>query len=61
MKGKGQKAKGRPALEIAPAKSSPFARIEDAVGAVRDGKMIIIVDDADRENEGGNDSPVPFS
>ena len=32
--------------------SSPFARIEDAVAAVRDGKMIIIVDDADRENEG---------
>src|SRR5713226_6584771 len=52
MKGKGQKAKGRAALEIAPAKNSPFARIEVAVDAVRDGKMIIIVDDADRENEG---------
>src|SRR5258706_11938224 len=52
MKGKGQKVKGRPALEIAPAKHSPFARIEDAVDSVRDGKMIIIVDDADRENEG---------
>ena len=33
-------------------KGSPFARIEDAIGAVRDGQMIIIVDDADRENEG---------
>ena len=32
--------------------SSPFARIEDAVDAIRAGKMIIIVDDADRENEG---------
>src|SRR5213596_1662884 len=52
MKGKGQKAKGRPALEIAPSKRTPFARIEDAVEAVRRGQMIIIVDDADRENEG---------
>jgi len=31
---------------------SPFARIEDAIDAIRDGKMIIVVDDADRENEG---------
>jgi 3,4-dihydroxy 2-butanone 4-phosphate synthase/GTP cyclohydrolase II len=30
----------------------PFASIEDAVGAIRDGKMIIVVDDEDRENEG---------
>jgi 3,4-dihydroxy 2-butanone 4-phosphate synthase/GTP cyclohydrolase II len=33
-------------------KASPFARIEDAADAIRAGKMIIIVDDADRENEG---------
>jgi len=33
-------------------KASPFARIEDAAEAIRAGKMIIIVDDADRENEG---------
>jgi 3,4-dihydroxy 2-butanone 4-phosphate synthase/GTP cyclohydrolase II len=33
-------------------KASPFARIEDAAAAIRAGKMIIIVDDADRENEG---------
>ncbi len=33
-------------------KSSPFARIEDAVEAIRAGKMIIVVDDEDRENEG---------
>jgi 3,4-dihydroxy 2-butanone 4-phosphate synthase/GTP cyclohydrolase II len=32
--------------------SGPFARIEDAVEAIRDGKMIIVVDDEDRENEG---------
>jgi 3,4-dihydroxy 2-butanone 4-phosphate synthase/GTP cyclohydrolase II len=30
----------------------PFASIEDAVDAIRDGKMIIVVDDEDRENEG---------
>jgi 3,4-dihydroxy 2-butanone 4-phosphate synthase/GTP cyclohydrolase II len=33
-------------------KSSPFARIEDAVNAIRAGRMIIVVDDEDRENEG---------
>jgi len=33
-------------------KSSPFARIEDALDAIRAGKMIIVVDDEDRENEG---------
>jgi 3,4-dihydroxy 2-butanone 4-phosphate synthase/GTP cyclohydrolase II len=33
-------------------KASPFARIDEAVAAIRAGKMIIIVDDADRENEG---------
>jgi 3,4-dihydroxy 2-butanone 4-phosphate synthase/GTP cyclohydrolase II len=30
----------------------PFASIEDAAADVRDGRMIIIVDDEDRENEG---------
>jgi 3,4-dihydroxy 2-butanone 4-phosphate synthase / GTP cyclohydrolase II len=30
----------------------PFARIEDAVAAIRAGKMVIVVDDEDRENEG---------
>jgi 3,4-dihydroxy 2-butanone 4-phosphate synthase / GTP cyclohydrolase II len=30
----------------------PFARIEDAVAAIAAGKMIIVVDDEDRENEG---------
>jgi 3,4-dihydroxy 2-butanone 4-phosphate synthase/GTP cyclohydrolase II len=32
--------------------SSPFARIEDAIEAIRGGRMVIVVDDADRENEG---------
>src|SRR5690242_21269952 len=31
---------------------TPFASIEDAVAAVRAGRMIIVVDDEDRENEG---------
>jgi 3,4-dihydroxy 2-butanone 4-phosphate synthase/GTP cyclohydrolase II len=31
---------------------SPFARIEDAVEAIRSGRMVIVIDDEDRENEG---------
>ncbi|HSC25938.1 MAG TPA: bifunctional 3,4-dihydroxy-2-butanone-4-phosphate synthase/GTP cyclohydrolase II [Vicinamibacterales bacterium] len=31
---------------------SPFAAIEDAIQTIRDGGMIIVVDDEDRENEG---------
>jgi 3,4-dihydroxy 2-butanone 4-phosphate synthase/GTP cyclohydrolase II len=31
---------------------SPFAPIADAIDAIRDGRMIIVVDDEDRENEG---------
>ena len=31
---------------------SPFAPIEHAIDAIRDGRMIIVVDDEDRENEG---------
>jgi len=30
----------------------PFDRIEDAIEAVRQGKLVIVVDDEDRENEG---------
>ena len=30
----------------------PFTSIEDAIADIRDGRMIIIVDDEDRENEG---------
>jgi 3,4-dihydroxy 2-butanone 4-phosphate synthase/GTP cyclohydrolase II len=42
-------------LEIAKGarrKASQFARIEDAIEAFRAGRMIIVVDDEDRENEG---------
>jgi 3,4-dihydroxy 2-butanone 4-phosphate synthase/GTP cyclohydrolase II len=46
----------RPQLAIAPARKrrrgSPFAPISEAVAAVRDGQMIIVCDDEDRENEG---------
>jgi 3,4-dihydroxy 2-butanone 4-phosphate synthase/GTP cyclohydrolase II len=38
-------------LEIA-RKKSPFAPIEDAIEAIRAGRMVIVVDDEDRENEG---------
>lgn len=31
---------------------TPFARVEDAVEAIRQGRMVIVVDDEDRENEG---------
>ena len=52
-KGSGLKGKGKPQLTLASRKNTaPFATIEDAVEAVRAGRMIIIVDDADRENEG---------
>ncbi|MBA2303085.1 MAG: bifunctional 3,4-dihydroxy-2-butanone-4-phosphate synthase/GTP cyclohydrolase II [Acidobacteria bacterium] len=40
-----------PTKKAGPPKS-PFASIEAAVAAIRDGKMIIVVDDEDRENEG---------
>ncbi len=33
-------------------RKSPFALIEDAIQAIRDGRMIVVVDDEDRENEG---------
>jgi 3,4-dihydroxy 2-butanone 4-phosphate synthase/GTP cyclohydrolase II len=33
-------------------KKSPFAPIDEAVEAIRDGRTIIVVDDEDRENEG---------
>jgi 3,4-dihydroxy 2-butanone 4-phosphate synthase/GTP cyclohydrolase II len=32
--------------------SDEYSRIEDALGALRDGRVIIVVDDEDRENEG---------
>ncbi len=39
-------------LTIARRKKGPFAAIEDAIAAIRAGRMVIVVDDADRENEG---------
>ena len=33
-------------------RKTPFAPIEDAVEAIREGRMVIVVDDEDRENEG---------
>ena len=42
---------GRP-RPVRPSQPSAFASIEDAVAALRAGRMIIVVDDEDRENEG---------
>jgi len=50
--GRGHRSKGRNTLKIASTSKTPFARIEDAVDDIRAGKMVIVVDDADRENEG---------
>jgi 3,4-dihydroxy 2-butanone 4-phosphate synthase / GTP cyclohydrolase II len=46
--------KGKPTMRIAKGarRRSPFASIEEAVDAVRAGRMVIVVDDEDRENEG---------
>jgi 3,4-dihydroxy 2-butanone 4-phosphate synthase / GTP cyclohydrolase II len=32
--------------------TTPFATIEDAIEDIRDGRMVVVVDDPDRENEG---------
>ena len=44
----------QPVLTIAsaPRRQSVFAPVEDAVEAIRQGQMVIVVDDEDRENEG---------
>ena len=34
------------------ADARPFAAIEEALDDLRDGKMVVVCDDADRENEG---------
>ena len=31
---------------------APFATIEEAIEDIRQGKMVVVVDDEDRENEG---------
>ncbi len=35
------------------AMGTPFHSIEDAIRDIKNGKFIILVDDEDRENEGG--------
>jgi len=47
-------ASSSPALRIAKpaARKAPFATIEEAIVAIRHGRMVIVVDDEDRENEG---------
>jgi 3,4-dihydroxy 2-butanone 4-phosphate synthase/GTP cyclohydrolase II len=59
-KGKGKSAAKsappRAAADVGPLaiakNASPFARIDEAVAAIRAGRMVIVVDDEDRENEG---------
>jgi 3,4-dihydroxy 2-butanone 4-phosphate synthase/GTP cyclohydrolase II len=31
---------------------APFAPVEEAIEAIREGRMVVVVDDEDRENEG---------
>jgi len=38
--------------ELTTVESSPFATVEEAIEDVRDGKVVVVVDAADRENEG---------
>jgi 3,4-dihydroxy 2-butanone 4-phosphate synthase / GTP cyclohydrolase II len=38
--------------QTAPEKTTPFAAIEDAIEDIRQGKFVVVVDAADRENEG---------
>ena len=39
-------------MKAAHRRSDAFARIEDAIAAIRAGEMVIVADDEDRENEG---------
>src|SRR3954463_12402390 len=49
---KRRRVRSQPALTIASSRKTPFASIERAVEDIRAGRMVIVVDDADRENEG---------
>ena len=41
------------ATDLRPAETaSPFATIEEAIEDIRSGRFVVVVDDADRENEG---------
>src|SRR5947208_2812433 len=33
--------------------TTPFAAVEDAIEEIREGRMVVVVDDPDRENGGG--------
>jgi 3,4-dihydroxy 2-butanone 4-phosphate synthase/GTP cyclohydrolase II len=48
----GRRPAASPSARRRPAPAQGFARIEDALRAIRTGKMVIVVDDEDRENEG---------
>ena len=39
-------------IQTSPEKTTPFAAIEEAIEDIRQGKFVIVVDAADRENEG---------
>src|SRR5215213_1314763 len=39
-------------LTAEPPTRSPFATVEEAIEEIRQGRMVVVVDDADRENEG---------
>jgi 3,4-dihydroxy 2-butanone 4-phosphate synthase / GTP cyclohydrolase II len=44
--------RARPPLAVVPRKRGPFAPVEEAIAAMREGRIAIVVDDEDRENEG---------
>ena len=46
------KAKARPAAKRGRARTPGFLTVEEAVDRIAEGRMIVVVDDADRENEG---------
>ena len=48
----GRAGRRRLALADAPRSRGTFAPVEEAVDAIREGRMVIVVDDEDRENEG---------
>jgi len=39
-------------MTVEPPTESPFATIDEAIEEIREGRMVVVVDDADRENEG---------
>ena len=39
-------------LKVEPPTATPFATIEQAIDEIRQGKMVVVCDDEDRENEG---------